>query len=229
VRRDHGEEKQDVLHPLVRPERLDQRAPVPAAADLHHVLPARGKLPRLRHPTDDDGVLGPRPDRHVHGVVARVVEAPLAERLHKRLGLARALEVLRRIRGEDAFRKSVFGGETGDEAAVGRRGEHDLAAGHAGAEREVGDGGVHRQKIGADRRDPHKLGLQPLGVAEMRHGGTQRWQGVGAEPGPEAFEQHVGLQERPVDVQDKRLHLGHLGTLILSRRRRSRRSPAPAA
>src|SRR5690606_37425289 len=140
---------------------------------------------------------------------------------------ARALEVRREIRGEDTLREPVLGGETVDEAAVGRRGEYDLAPGHAGPEREIGDVWIYWQKIGSDRRDPHKFCLQPLGVAEMRDGGAQRRQGIRAEPGPEALEEHVGLQERPVDVQDQRLHVGHAGTLILSRRRRSRRSPAP--
>src|SRR5690606_40385192 len=94
---------------------------------------------------------------------------------------------------------------------------------------EMGDVEIYRQKIGSDRRDALKFGLQPLGVAEVREGGAQRRQGVRAEPGPEALEEHVGLQGRPVDVQDQRLHVGHAGTLILSRRRRSRRSPAPGA
>src|SRR5690606_39937584 len=153
VGRDHGEQKKDVLHPLVRPESLDKRPPVPAAPDLHDVLPARGKLPRLRHPAHDDGVLGMRPDGHVHRVVARIVETPFTERLHERRGLAGALEVRREIRGEDTLREPVLGGETGDEAAVGRRGEYDLAPGHAGPEREIGDAWIYRTKHYSDRRD----------------------------------------------------------------------------
>ena len=117
------------------------------------------------------------------------------------------------VRGEDLLAQPVFAGERFHQAAVRSRGQHHLAPRHAAAQRKIGDFGVHRQKIDPQGRDPRQVRLQPRGIAEIGQRRAQGRQRIGAKPGPERLEQHVGLEKRAIDVKDERFGLGHLAGL----------------
>ncbi len=206
VSRQGRQEDQHVLHPLVRPQRLEHGAH-PSAARAHGLVRqslARQPAPHAGGGRHDVGGAGAAPHRGVHRGVADVVEAALAEALHQPVGLGGARQVAPVGRALRAVEQREVVGHGPDVAVVGGGGEVRLPARRAGVAHQgehvlvEGQGGdVHQRRIGHRRLEGR---LAPAEREQRPH----RRAGVGAQEREEGLHQEVRADQGAVEVDHQR-------------------------
>ena len=212
VTADQRQENEQVLGPLVQPDRLQ---PGDRACPRRHEL-ALDVRAGTRRPADGcggadhDRSARPLPHGEVVPGVARIVEAALAEALDERLGLGGAGQVRVAVADDDLVEQVEPCSDLSRVFAVGRRAEHGAAAGsplrgHPGQQLFVQRQGIDVQidPIGDAALQTRLAVEQPPGQGECEQRAvTEQLQG--------RLVQHVAQQQRAVEVDDQR-HRGIVG------------------